>query len=176
MREDINSPALRQGVDFRGTPNAVERVTEHVQPGRTRASFFRYIRINLPRATRGVLLMVIAGIGVASAATALGEGEPFPFADTLLWIVAAVAALFVGVGMVSKARIWASGLVIVAVSIATYIGGVFGTAPYVWNGASVVQAAIWNLTLFLSLGYLFLYCALRYGMIVASPDNQNFMD
>ena len=57
-----------------------------------------------------------------------------------------------------------------------YVGGIFGTAPYVWNGASLVQAAIWNTTLFASLGYLVLYWALQYGMIVASPDDQNFMD
>ena len=45
-----------------------------------------------------------------------------------------------------------------------------------WNGASILAAAIWNLTLFVPLVYLVLYWALQYGMIVAYPDDQNFMD
>lgn len=176
MTEDENSPALRQGVDFRGTPNATTRITEHLPPGRKRAPFLRYIRINLPRTTRLLLLFVVAVIGVASAATALGGQEPFPFADPLLWAVAAAAVLFVGIGLVSTARIWAFGLAIALSSILVYVGGIFGTAPYVWNGASLLMAATWNVTLFASLGYLVLYWALQYGMIVASPDDQNFMD
>lgn len=57
-----------------------------------------------------------------------------------------------------------------------YLGGLLGNAPYVWNGASVVTAAMWNLTLLASLAYMVLFGALRYGMIVAAPDNQHFMD
>lgn len=176
MREDVSSPALSQGVDFRGTPNATERVTEYLKPGRTRAPFLRYIRINLPRATRAVLLGVVGAIGAASAATALGDIEPFPFADPILWAIAAAAVVFVGVGIVSKAYIWTAGLGIALSSILIYAGGILGTAPYVWNGATIIEAVIWNLTLMLSLAYVLLYWALRYGMIVASPDNQNFMD
>lgn len=176
VREDENSPALLQGVDFRGTPNATERVTEHLSPGRKRAPLLRYIRINLPRATRLVLLLVIAVIGVASAVTALGGHEPFPFANPLLWAILAAAVVFVAVGLVSKARIWTLGLGIALASLFVYIGGILGTAPYAWNGAPIVLAATWNLTLLASLGYLLLYWALGYGMIVASPDDQNFMD
>lgn len=176
VKDDENSPALRQGVDFRGTENATSRVTEYVPPGRTRAPLLRYIRINLPRLTRLVLLAVVAVIGIASAATALGGPEPFPFANPLLWAVLVAAVLYVGVGLASKARIWTVGLGIALASLLIYVGGIFGTAPYVWNGASLVQAAIWNTTLFASLGYLVLYWALQYGMIVASPDDQNFMD
>ncbi len=176
MLEDEKSPALRAGVDFRGTTNATERVSEHIRPGRKRAPFLRYIRINLPRATRLVLLLVIAVIGGASAAVALGDHEPFRFANPILWAVLGAAVLFVAVGLVTSARIWIWGVGIALASLLVYLGGLAGDAPYVWNGASIVQAATWNLTLLASIGYLVLYWALRYGIIVAAPDDQNFMD
>lgn len=176
MADDQNSPALRQGVDFRGTPNATERVTEHVRPGKKRAPLLRYIRINLPRTTRLLLLLVIAVIGIASAAVALGGHEPFPFADPILWAILAAAVVFVAVGLVTRARIWTAGLGIALTALLVYLGGIWGDAPYVWNGASIVQAATWNLILLVSVGYLVLYWALNYGMIVAAPDNLNFMD
>lgn len=174
--EDENSPALLAGVDFRGTPNATQRVSEHVRPGKKRAPFLRYIRINLPRTVRTVLLAVVAVIGGAAAATALGEMEPFAFADPILWALCGAAAIFVVVGAVTSARLWIWGTPVAGVAIVIYLAGLAGTAPYVWNGAGIPQAAIWNLMLFASLGYLVLYAALRYGMIVAAPDNQNFMD
>lgn len=176
MREDENSPALRQGVDFRDTPNATVRVTEHVRPGKKRAPLLRYIRINLPRTTRLFLLLVIAVIGVASATTALSGHEPFPFAIPLLWVVVAAAIVFVAVGLLTKKRIWTIGLGIALASLLIYVGGFLGNAPFVWNGASITLAAVWNTTLFASLAYAVLYWALNYGMIVASPDDQNFMD
>lgn len=176
MREDDNSPALRQGIDFRGTPNATTRITEHVPPGRKRAPFLRYIRINLPRTTRLLLLLVIAVIGAASAGTALSAHTVFPFADPVLWAVFAASVVFVGVGLVTTWRMWTVGLGIAVASLLIYIGGLLGTAPYVWNGASIVLAAVWNMTLFASLGYGVLYWALGYGMIVAAPDDQDFMD
>ena len=164
------------GVDFRGTKNATERVTEHLAPGRKRASLLRYVRINLPRTTRLLLLLVIAVIGVASATVALGDHEPFPFATPILWGVFAAAVVFVAVGLLTPARIWTWGVGIALASLLVYVGGLAGDAPYVWNGASVVLAAMWNLTLLASIGYLVLYWALQYGMIVAAPDDQNFMD
>ena len=176
MTEDQNSPALRQGVDFRGTPNATERVTKHVRPGKKRAPLLRYIRINLPRSTRLLLLLVIAVIGIASATVAQGGHEPFPFADPILWAILAAAVVFVAVGLVTRARIWTAGLGIALTALLVYLGGIWGDAPYVWNGGSIVQAATWNLILLASVGYLVLYWALNYGMIVAAPDNQNFMD
>ena len=174
--EDDRSPALLAGVDFRGTPNATERVSEHIKAGRKRAPFLRYIRINLPRTVRLLLLAVIALIGASAAATALGDMEPFPFADPILWAVCGASAIFVVVGVVTSARLWTWGTGIAGAAILVYLAGVVGTAPYVWNGASIPQAALWNLMLFASLAYLVLYAALRYGMIVAAPDNQNFMD
>ena len=174
--EDEKSPALRVGVDFRGTKNATERVSEHLEPGRKRAPLMRYIRINLPRSTRLVLLLVVAVIGAAAAAVALGDREPFPWADPILWALFGAAVVFVAVGLLTSARIWAWGLGIAVASLLVYLGGLAGDAPYVWNGASVVQAATWNLTLLASLGYLVLYWGLRYGVLVAAPDDQNFMD
>lgn len=174
--EDPKSPALLAGVDFRDTPNATNRVSEHIKPGKKRAPFLRYIRINLPRTVRLVLLAVIAIIGAAAAVTAFGDIEPFAFADPILWAVCAAALLFVVVGLVTSLRLWTWGIGIAGAAILTYLVGIAGTAPYVWNGASIPQAAVWNLMLFASLGYLVLYAALRYGMIVAAPDNQNFMD
>lgn len=176
MMEDGNSPALKQGVDFRGTPNEVTKVTEYVRPGKKRAPFLRYIKINLPRTTRALLVLVIGGLGVAAAATALGDREPFPIADILLWLVAAAAVVFVAVGAFTRAKVWGFGTVIAVAALLIYLGGLLGDAPYAWNGASLVAAATWNLVLLLSAGYLVLYWALRYGMLVAYPDNQNFMD
>lgn len=174
--EDERSPALRAGVDFRGTENATVRVTEHLRPGRKRAPLLRYVRINLPRATRVLLLLVVAVIGAASAAVALGDREPFAFAAPILWAVCVAAVLFVGVGLSTSARIWGWGVGIAVASLLVYLGGLAGDAPYVWNGATVLSAATWNVTLLASLGYLVLYGALRYGVIVAAPDDQNFMD
>lgn len=176
MVEDERSPALRAGVDFRGTKNATERVSEHVKPGGKRAPLMRYMLINLPRTTRLLLLLVVTVIGAASAAVALGNDEPFPSAIPLLWGIFGAAASFVVVGLVTPARIWTWGAGIAVSSLLVYIGGLAGDAPYVWNGASVASAATWNLTLLASIVYLVLYWALRYGIIVAAPDNQNFMD
>ena len=174
--EDENSPALRAGVDFRGTPNATQPVLEHIKPGKKRAPLLRYIRFNLPKTTRLLLIAVIAVIGAASAAIALSNHEPFPFATPVLWSICGAAVVFVAVGLLSSARIWIWGLLIALSSLLVYMGGLLGNAPYVWNGASVVSAAIWNLTLLASMAYIVLFWALRYGMIVAAPDNQNFMD
>ncbi|WP_019933704.1 hypothetical protein [Oceanimonas smirnovii] len=174
--EDENSPALRAGVDFRGTPNATRPVLEHITPGNKRAPFLRYIRINLPRTTRLLLVVIIAVISSASAFVALSGHEPFQYANQALWSVCGTAALFVAVGLLSSVRIWKWGLPIALFSLLIYLGGLLGNAPYVWNGASVVAAAIWNLTLLASLAYLVLSWALHYGMIVAAPDNQHFLD
>lgn len=174
--EDENSPALRVGVDFRGTQNATQPVLEHIRPGKKRAPLLRYIRINLPQTTRLLLVAVIAVIGAASAAVALSDHEPFLFATPLLWGICGAAVAFVTVGLMSSARIWTWGLIISLSSLLVYIGGLLDNTPYVWNGASVVSAAIWNLTLFASIAYIVLFWALRYGMIVAAPDKQNFLD
>ena len=174
--EDRRSPALRAGVDFRGKPNATQRVTEHLRPGKKRAPLLRYVRINLPRTTRLLLLSVIVVIGAAAAAVALGDREPFPFANPILWVLFAAAVVFVAVGLLTSARIWTWGTGIAAAAVLVYLGGIAGEAPYVWNGASVVEAATWNVMLLASLGYFALYGALRYGIIVAAPDDQTFMD
>lgn len=174
--EDEDSPALRAGVDFRGTENATERVTEHVKPGKARAPVMRYIRINLPRTTRLFLLFVVAVIGAASAAVVLAGHEPFPLANPALWAISGASIVFVAVGLTTSARIWVWGAGIAVVSLLVYAGGIAGDAPYVWNDASVILAALWNTTLLASIGYLALFWALRYGLLVAAPDDQNFMD
>lgn len=174
--EDKNSPALRAGVDFRGTPNATQPVLNHIKPGKKRAPFFRYIRINLPRTTRLLLIAIIAVIAAASAAVVVLGHEPFTYARYALWAVCTMASVFVVVGLVSQARIWVWGAVIALCSLLIYVGGLLGNAPYVWNGASVASAAIWNITLLASVAYLVLFWALQYGMIVAAPDNQHFLD
>lgn len=176
MTEDPNSPALRAGVDFRGTRNATEKVQVHVPPGRTRAPLLRYIKINLPRTTRLVLLGVVALIGASSAAVALSDHEPFPLADLVLWAVLGASVVFVAVGLVTQWRIWTWGVGIALTALLVYLGGLAGNPPYVWNGASIPLAATWNATMFASLVYLVLYWALNYGMIVASPDDQGFLD
>lgn len=174
--EDQESPALNKGVDFRGTPNATERVSEHLKPGKRRAPLMRYVRINLPRTTRLLLLLVIALVGASSATVALSRHEAFPIFSVILWGICGAAVVFVAVGFLTNARIWSWGAVIASISTVFYVSTLAGDPPYVWNGASIPLAASWNLMLFASIGYLVLYRALLYGVIVASPDNQKFMD
>lgn len=174
--EDENSPALRAGVDFRGSENATQRVLRHVKPGQKRAPLLRYVRFNLPRTTRLLMIAMVALIGGASAVVALSSHELFPFAIPVLWGIIGASAVFVAVGLLTSARLWDWGLGIALASLLIYLGGLVGNAPYVWNGASVAAAAIWNLTLVGATGYIVLFAALRYGMIVAAPDNQRFMD
>ncbi|GAB47722.1 hypothetical protein, partial [Mobilicoccus pelagius] len=171
-----HSPALNRGVDHRGTKNATQKVTRHVRPGAERAFLLRYIRINLPRTTRVLLAAVVAGIGAAAVAVATGAHAPFPAAGPVLWVLACAAAAFAVVALLTRLRVWGVGAVLAAVTVLVYLAGVVGDAPFVWNGGTIAQAATWNLLLFLPLAYLALYWALRYGMIVASPDDQNFTD
>lgn len=174
--EDQESPALNKGVDFRGTANATEKVSEHIKPGKKRAPLMRYIRINLPRTTRVLLVLIIALVGAASAAVALSGHEAFPLYAPILWGIFGAAVLFVAVGLITKARIWTWGTGIVLASLLVYFSSLVGDPPYVWNGVSTVLAATWNMTLFASISYLVLYWALQYGILVASPDDQKFMD
>lgn len=174
--EDEDSPALIAGVDFRDQKNGTERVAKHVRPGRTRAPFLRYIRINLPLLTRFVLLLIAAINGAASAAVALSDHVPFPFADQVLLAVSGAAALFVMIGLLTSWRIWRWGGLIAVLSLLVYLGSLAGDPPYVWNGASIPLAAVWNVTLLSPLAYLILYWMMNYGIIVAAPDNQNFLD
>ena len=53
------------------------------------------------------------------------------------------------------------------------VGIVFGLG---YSGGAIPLAATWNATMLASLAYLVLYWALNYGMIVASPDDQGFLD
>lgn len=156
--------------------NATEDVLHHIKPGKIRAPFFRYFRFNLPRLTKLALLVVMAGIGITAFVVGLSSHLPFDHAQIPLFITAAAAAVFVLTGIVSKSRIWDIGLFIALAALVTYIGGLFGDAPYVWNGAPLELAAVWNLMMLLSLAYLVAYWALLYGVIVAHPDRQDFPD
>lgn len=159
-----------------GPDNDVEMVIHHVKPGRTRAPFLRYFRFNLPRLTKAILLIVIAAIGALAAIVARGGYPPFPHGELALWLVTVTAVIFLAFG-VTRLRIWDFGLVPAGGAILIYFAGLFSdTAPYVWHGASEPLAAAYTLLLALSVGYLVLYWALNYGMIVAYPDNQNFHD
>ncbi|HAT6417862.1 TPA: hypothetical protein JAL42_000177 [Corynebacterium striatum] len=94
----------------------------------------------------------------------------------MFYLLAAVSAIFVVLGLCSAWRLWDFGLIAGLGSIFTYLGGVAGQLPTVDNGASVYAAAGWNLFLFCGIAYLLLYWALNYGMIVAYPDDQGFED
>lgn len=96
------------------------------QAGQKRAPLLRYIRINLPKTTRLLLIAVIAVIGAASAAVALSNHEPFLFATPALWGIYAAAVVFVAVGLLSAARIWTWGLIIALSSLLVYMGGLLG--------------------------------------------------
>lgn len=159
-----------------GTPNATEDVFLHVKPGRRRAPLLRYFRFNLPRLTKLVLMVIIAVIGGSAAYTALSNHLPFAHADIALWIVVAMAILYLVVAAVTKLRIWDAGSLIAICAVLIYIGGLFGDAPYVWNGASIQQAAIWNIMMMASVAYVVLNALVLYGMFVVYPDDQNFTD
>ncbi|MFW9093587.1 hypothetical protein [Corynebacterium striatum] len=148
----------------------------HIKPGKTRAPFFRYFRFNLPRLTRGLLCVVIAIPGAVAAAFAQSDIFIFEGQNAVFYLLAAVSAIFVVLGLCSAWRLWDFGLIAGLGSIFTYLGGVGGQLPTVDNGASVYAAAGWNLFLFCGIAYLLLYWALNYGMIVAYPDDQGFED
>lgn len=156
--------------------NDVHDVNEHVPPGRKRAPFFRYIRINLPRLTKAVILLIIAWITFTSFVIARTDFEIFAGSDIALYLVSALAAIFCVVGLLTKARIWDFGMLPALAAIVAYIGGLFGTAPYVWNGAGIYTAAAWNTMFFAGIAYVIIRWALGYGVLVAYPDDQGFGD
>lgn len=156
--------------------NAIKDVRHHVPPGRKRAPFLRYVRFNLPRLTKAAILVVMAGLAGCATYVALGENPIFPGSDLALWLVVALAAIFVVVGLVTKWRIWDFGVVPALGALLVYAGGLAGTAPYVWNGAGLYTAAAWNTMMILAIVYLILRWALGYGVLVAYPDDQGFED
>ncbi|MEJ5997791.1 hypothetical protein [Corynebacterium sp. H130] len=153
----------------------IHDVNLHIKPGRKRAPFFRYIRINLPKTTRVLLVAVVATIGGCAGWTSTSARDIFSGSDIALWLIAGLAAVFVALG-VTRLRVWDFGLVPAIGALIVYGIGLASDAPYVWNGASVLQAAVWNLMMLCALAYLVLYWALGYGMIVAYPDDQGFED
>ncbi|AIG64313.1 hypothetical protein CATYP_06480 [Corynebacterium atypicum] len=159
-----------------GTPNATEDVYHHIKPGRTRAPFLRYIRIDLPRLTKALLLLVVAVIGAMAAIVALSDHLPFSGADIALWAVVVLAVIYLAFGLCTKLRIWDYGSYVASAAVLVYIGGLFGDAPYVWNGASIELAAAWNTMLIASVAYWVLNWAVNYGMLSAWPDTQGFTD
>ncbi|QJC22494.1 hypothetical protein [Arcanobacterium buesumense] len=160
-----------------GTPNATEDVYHHIKPGRKRANFFRYFRFNLPRLTKALLIAVIATTGGAAAYVAVSGHEPFPHGMIPLWIVTGLAMVFVLVALTTRLPIWDYGSLISFAACVTYIGGIVsGSAPFVWNGASIPLAASWNLMIFASLGYFVLNWAVNFGILVVWPKTQGFTD
>lgn len=156
--------------------NDVQDVMLHVPPGRKRAPFFRYIRFNLPKLTKAVLLLIIAGIGACAGYIVSIEHEIFVGDNLALWLIIVTAAIFVLLGVVSKLRIWDFGMVPALGALLLYVGGLVGNAPFVWNGADTYTAATWNLMMLLAFAYVILRWALGYGILVAYPDDQGFED
>ncbi|MFY9263261.1 MAG: hypothetical protein GX483_03280 [Actinomycetaceae bacterium] len=94
----------------------------------------------------------------------------------MLWALRALALVVAAASNITKKRFWTAALVVPIASLTVYVLGAFGDAPYHWNGATIEQAAIWNLLMILPLVYLVLYVLILYETIVVYPDNQNFMD
>lgn len=159
-----------------GTPNATEDVYLHVKPGRKRANFFRYFRFNLPRLTKAVLLVVIAIITACAAGVALSGHVPFDHGEIALWIVVALGAIYLVLGIFTRWEIWDFGSMVAAAACVTYLGGMLGNAPLVENGASINLAATWNGMLFASLAYFVLNWAVNFGILVVWPRTQGFTD
>ncbi|MFS0254594.1 hypothetical protein ACL1C9_13215, partial [Corynebacterium striatum] len=78
----------------------------HIKPGKTRAPFFRYFRFNLPRLTRGLLCVVIAIPGAVAAAFAQSDIFIFEGQNAVFYLLAAVSAIFVVLGLCSAWRLW----------------------------------------------------------------------
>lgn len=156
--------------------SATEDVRRFVAPGRTRAPFFRYFRFNLPRLTKAVLLVLQATVGAAAVTVALSDHPPFAGAKIALGLVGALAAALVAVGLATRRRVWDFGSFVAVAALLAYVGGLFGDAPYVWNGAPVGLAATWNLMMLGAVGYLLINRAVNYGMLVVWPDDQGFTD
>jgi hypothetical protein len=161
-----------------GSPdiNDTQDVMLHVPPGRKRAPFLRYIRFNLPRLTKAVILLVMAGIGGCVAYIATRDHQIFVGDNLALWLIVIAAAIFVVLGLLTKWRIWDFGMVPALGGLLVYLGGLVGNAPFVWNGADTYTAAVWNLMMLFGLIYVVLRWALGYGMLVAYPDDQGFED
>lgn len=151
-------------------------ITRHIKPGRQRAPFFRYIRFNLPRLTRALLFVVVALQGALAVAVSRTDFHIFDGQRAALWLLAGCSGIFAVLCACTRWRIWDFGLVPALGSVALFIGGIAGTAPWVPNGAHVYLAAGWNTMFFCGLAYLLLYWALDYGVLVAYPETQGFED
>lgn len=155
----------------------IHDINMHVKPGRTRAPFFRYFRINLPRLTRACIALLFAVMAALAFWVAAADFAIFAGAHIALRLVGVLAAVVAVVAaFVWRWKPWDFGLVPAGGAVCAYIGGLVGHAPYVSNGASVELAAGWNTMLLCAAVYFFIYWALHYGMIVAYPDDQGFED
>lgn len=160
-----------------GTPNATEDVYNHIKPGRERANFFRYFRFNLPRLTKAILLIVVATIGACAAGVAVSDYPPFPHATPALWIIVGACVVYLVLALTTRLAIWDFGSFIAFGACVVYLAGIAGgTAPFIWNGASINLAAAWNLLLFASLAYFVLNWAVNFGILVVWPKTQGFTD
>ncbi len=148
----------------------------HVKPGRERAPFFRYIRINLPRLTRAAIVAIMAVQAVLAFVIAQTDFHIFDGQRAALYVLGAAAAIFVLAGLVPSTRPWDFGLVPAVGSIVLFLAALGGTPPWVWNGADVYLAAGWNTIAYCGVAYLVLYWALGYGVLAAYPDDQGFED
>lgn len=162
---------MAEEVDVRTTD-----VINHVKPGRKRAPFLRYIRINLPKTTRALIVILIALLGV-SAGYVASLGHPiFQGSNVVLWGLVALCAVGVIFAAFTKLRPW-DFLALPAIAALIIWGvGFFQNAPFVWNGGDLYEAVAWNMLMYCGLAYLVIYWALNYGMLVAWPDDQGFDD
>ncbi|WKD59296.1 hypothetical protein [Corynebacterium caspium] len=152
---------------------------KYIKPGRKRAPFFRYIRINLPRLTRLFLSIVFLVIALCAFSVSTSSFAPAIFngAALALKALSIISGLFGALGILTRLRIWSFGMIPASIGILIYaVGCIFGTAPFVWNGADITLAAAWNVVFLASVAYLVLYWAMRYGILVAAPDDQGFED
>ncbi|MHA2789432.1 hypothetical protein ACXZ66_09835 [Corynebacterium sp. S7] len=162
---------MAEEVDVRTTD-----VNHYIKPGRKRAPFLRYIRINLPKTTRALIVLIFALLGVSAGYVAYLGHPVFDGIGLVLWGLVALCAIAVVFTAFTKLRTW-DFLVLPAVAALIIWGvGFFQNAPFVWNGGGLYEAVAWNMLMFCGLAYLVIYWALNYGMLVAWPDDQNFND
>ena len=167
--------AAMSGIPQSADPN-LNDINLHVKPGKERAPFFRYIRINLPRLTRVLIVALMALQAVLAFYVARTDFDIFPGQELVLYTIVSLDALFVVMGAVTRWRVWDFGLIPAVGAVVNFIGAIAGTPPWVWNGADIHLAAAWNTTAFCGIAYVLLYWAMNYGVIAAYPDDQGFED
>lgn len=160
-----------------GSEPRLDGMWQGIQPLPDKRSFIlRYFQINLPRVTKAAFVLVILALAAAQVATILVLPPPFTGSTVALAILAACCAVFTGMALFTRIRPWTLGFIVCIVSVAVWGLGKWQHAPSVAAGDTTGQIALWNANVLLPVVYAIAYAALRYGILVAHPDQRRWHD